>query len=118
MASPRRLLVGRAEHHPPQLVTVFPLKRQLALGEETLVLVQVADLSTGPASSMDFADLFGFSPAENRLARALMQGKTLQNLTTEFGVQMPTLRAQMRSVLRKCGVQRQVDLMRLLIRIQ
>ena len=90
----RRMLVGRAEHRPPQLVTVFPLKRRLAPDEQALVLIQVADLAAGPAPGTDFADLFGLSPAEDRFARALMEGKTFQDLTLEFRVRMPTLRAK------------------------
>ena len=117
-ASASRMLVGRTEHGASQLVTVFPIPSQLVPNERPAVVIRVVDLFDPPASTgADLAALFGLSPAENRLVQALIQGKTLQQLTTEFGVQMPTLRAQMRAILRKCGVPRQVDLMRVLLRV-
>jgi DNA-binding CsgD family transcriptional regulator len=114
--SARRLMVGR-DHHHRYLVTVFPLTTNAISKDDAMVVIRVVDLSDHLSPDADLPDLFGLSRAEERLARELTQGKTLQQLTTEFGVQMPTLRAQMRSVLRKCGVKRQVDLMRVLLKV-
>jgi DNA-binding CsgD family transcriptional regulator len=60
------------------------------------------------------AEFFGLSPAESRLAVALLAGKKLSEIAMEFGVQITTLRTQLSSILRKTGVTRQIDLIRLL----
>ena len=113
-----RLLVGRADQPSCHLITVFPPGNKVTADERKAVVVHVVDLLAPVLTGADIADLFGLSPAEDRLAQALVQGRTLQELTSDFGVRMPTLRSQMRSILRKCGVQRQVDLVRLLMRTQ
>jgi len=59
--------------------------------------------------------LFGLSPAEARVAAALMTGKSLANIAAAYGVQITTVRTQLRSVLRKVGVKRQFDLVRMLL---
>ena len=48
------------------------------------------------------------------LAVALLAGKKLVEIAGDFGVQITTLRTQLSSILRKTGVTRQVDLIRLL----
>lgn len=113
----RRLMIGQ-DHHHRYLVTVFPVTTGGTSKDDAMVVIRVVDLSDHLSKDTDLPNLFGLSRAEERLARELTQGKTLQQLTTEFGVQMPTLRAQMRSVLRKCGVNRQVDLMRVLFKVR
>jgi DNA-binding CsgD family transcriptional regulator len=58
--------------------------------------------------------LFGLSPAEARVAAALMRGISLSDAAAASGVQITTVRTQLRSILRKVGVKRQFDLVRLL----
>ena len=62
----------------------------------------------------DLAEFFGFSPAESRLAAALMEGRKLDQIAAELGVRISTLRTQLSSILKKTGVERQADLMRVL----
>jgi DNA-binding CsgD family transcriptional regulator len=59
----------------------------------------------------------GLSPAESRLAVAVAFGKRLSELAGEFGVQITTLRTQLSSILKKCEVERQSDLVRLISNI-
>jgi DNA-binding CsgD family transcriptional regulator len=58
--------------------------------------------------------VFGLSPAEARVAAALMMGKSLADIAAAFGVQITTVRTQLRSILRKVGVKRQFDLVHIL----
>jgi PAS domain-containing protein len=88
-----RLLVGRADHRQRHLVTVFPLQGKLAPEERATVAIRVVDLLGHRSASGGLADLLGFTPAEDRLVQALLQGKSLLDMTTAFGVRMPTLRA-------------------------
>jgi DNA-binding NarL/FixJ family response regulator len=60
------------------------------------------------------AAFFGLSPAESRLAAALMQGKRMDEIAVESDVEITTLRTQLSSILRKVGVERQTDLVRAL----
>jgi DNA-binding CsgD family transcriptional regulator len=62
----------------------------------------------------DVARVFGFSPAESRLAAALVAGRTLSEIAASSGVRITTLRTQLSSILRKTGAKRQVDLIRIL----
>jgi DNA-binding CsgD family transcriptional regulator len=112
--SERRTLVGATQGRDGQLLTAYPLPN--AWFRTGLVIVRATDLFAEPPVAGDMRQIFGLSLAEDRLARALVRGKTLQEMSDEFGVSMPTLRVQVRSVFRKCGVKRQVDLVRVLLR--
>jgi DNA-binding NarL/FixJ family response regulator len=46
-----------------------------------------------------------------------MTGKTLRDVASASGVRITTLRTQLSSLLRKVGVNRQIDLVRVLSRI-
>jgi DNA-binding CsgD family transcriptional regulator len=64
------------------------------------------------SSEGELIDLFGLSRAEARLAAGLMTGKKLTEIADEFGLQVATLRTQLRSILKKVGAKRQSDLIR------
>ena len=108
------MLIGRANGRSSYAVTVAPLGPALAPGEHPLALVLVADPDEYTPSHKDLAEFFGFSPAESRLAAALMQGRKLDRIAAELGVRISTLRSQLSAILRKAGVERQADLMRVL----
>jgi DNA-binding CsgD family transcriptional regulator len=59
-------------------------------------------------------ELFGLTPAEAQLAVALLAGKRLGRIAADRGVQLPTVRNQLRAVLAKTGTGRQAELVRLL----
>src|SRR3984893_15528407 len=68
-----------------------------------------------PAALQSVMDEVGAVGAHySRLAVALLAGKRLGEVSRDFGVQITTLRTQLSSILRKTGVTRQVDLIRLL----
>jgi DNA-binding CsgD family transcriptional regulator len=58
--------------------------------------------------------LFGFTPAEARLATALVAGKTLQEFAEEASVSLNTVRTHLKRLFSKAGVTRQAELVRLL----
>ena len=57
---------------------------------------------------------FDLSPAEDRIARALIGGLTLQHCARDFGVSQETVRKQLKGIFAKTGTSRQTDLLRLL----
>ncbi|HEY1432525.1 MAG TPA: hypothetical protein VGF39_12980, partial [Stellaceae bacterium] len=65
------------------------------------------------SSEGELIDLFGLSRAEARLAAGLMTGKNLTEIAGEVGLQVATLRTQLRSILKKVGAKRQSDLVRI-----
>jgi DNA-binding CsgD family transcriptional regulator len=57
--------------------------------------------------------LYGLTEAEARVMAALTLGETVNDIAVEHGVRASTVRAQVRSIFEKTGVNRQSDLVRL-----
>jgi DNA-binding CsgD family transcriptional regulator len=93
---------------------VAPLGADLSFHGRPLALIVLTDPEQQSPSERDLAEFLRLSPAESRLAVALLAGKKLGEVAIDFGVQITTLRTQLSSILRKTGVTRQVDLIRLL----
>ena len=108
-----RMLIGRGDGRPAYLLTVAPLNPDLAIGDRPLAMIVIVDPERHSPSDSELVELFGFSPAEARLAAALMTGKTLTEIASEFGLRIPTLRTQLRCILKKVGAKRQSDLVRI-----
>jgi DNA-binding CsgD family transcriptional regulator/PAS domain-containing protein len=116
-AAVRQMLVGRRGGRVPYVLTVVPLGIELAAYERPLAMILIADPDARAPPERDLAELFGLSPAESRLTVALLAGKTMREVATNSGVQITTLRTQLSSVLRKVGVSRQAELIRVLANI-
>jgi DNA-binding CsgD family transcriptional regulator len=108
------MLIGRGDGRPAYVLTVAPLDPDLAIGNRPLAMIIIVDPARYVPSEKDLADLFGLSPAEARVAAALMTGKSLADIAAGSGVQITTVRTQLHSILRKVGVKRQFDLVRIL----
>src|SRR3954453_2935695 len=111
------MLIGSRQGGMPYTVSVTPLGTEQALSPSPLAMVLVAGPEQRQPSATDLAHLFGFSPAESRVAATLLRGRKLSEIAVETGVRMPTLRTQLSSVLKKVGVSRQADLIRILTSI-
>ena len=61
------------------------------------------------------ARLYGLTPAEARLASALIQGNGLERTAERLGVSINTARTHVKSVFAKTGVNRQTELIRLVL---
>jgi DNA-binding CsgD family transcriptional regulator len=108
-----RMVIGRSAGLPPYMLTVTPLAADPVDGRRFAMIVLVDPARHCP-SARDLTEFFGLSPAEARVAAALMIGKSLSNIAATYGVQITTVRTQLRSILRKVGVKRQFDLVRVL----
>lgn len=95
-------------------MTVAPLGAALTAAERPLAMILVADPDELSPSARDLAQAFGLTPAESRLAAALLTGKRLSDIAAAAGVRITTLGTQLSSILRKVGVERQADLVRVL----
>lgn len=60
---------------------------------------------------------FDLTPAETEVTTCLMEGRSLQEIAGQRGVRLSTIRSQIKSILSKTGVNRQIDLVRLIARL-
>jgi DNA-binding CsgD family transcriptional regulator len=111
------LLIGRNGGRRSYIVRVAPTSAGMAGFDLPLAMVLVSTPDENHVSEAELSELYGLSPAESRLAIAVAFGKRLNELPGEFGVQITTLRTQLSSILKKCGVGRQSDLVRLISNI-
>jgi DNA-binding CsgD family transcriptional regulator len=83
-----------------------------ARGAAVFVLMPINGPSAPPVELM--RSLFDLTPAEARVARGLVDRRTVDEIADEFGVSPNTIRVQVRALLEKTGVHRQTDLVALL----
>jgi DNA-binding CsgD family transcriptional regulator len=112
-ASIRSMLIGRAGSPTAYALTISHIPKDLAPYARPLAMILLADPDAVVAEPLDLVELFGLSPAESRLAAALMRGKKLRDISTDFGVQVTTLRTQLSSILKKLRAKTQADLIRI-----
>jgi DNA-binding CsgD family transcriptional regulator len=114
-AATGRMLIGRRGGQKHYAVTVASIGgAQLGVFERPLALILIGAPEHLAPSERDVAEIFGLSPAESRLAVALIAGKKLADIAANSGVRITTLRTQLSSILRKVGATRQADLIRIL----
>ncbi len=111
------MLVARDGGRPALIVRVAPVGAGHARGDMPLALILVSTPREMLVSESELAELYGLSPAESRLALALVRGRRMKEIVADFGVQITTLRTQLSAVLKKCDVERQSDLVRLIANI-
>lgn len=66
------------------------------------------------ASAQQLVSMFGLSPPEARLARALCHGETLEEFAKSQNVKLPTVKTQLRAVFAKTETDRQVTLVNMI----
>lgn len=113
-AADGHLLIGRRGDRRPYAVTVAPLNADEGSPGRRIAMILIVNPDWQNPSERSVAEFFGLSPAESRLAAALMKGRKLSEIARDAGVEITTLRTQLSSILKKVGVARQVDLVRML----
>jgi hypothetical protein len=99
-----RMRIGRHSGRLAYALTVAPVGAELGVFDCPKAMILISDLDEHTASERDLAEYFGLSPAESRLAVALMAGRRLRDVAIESSLQITTLRSQLSSILRKVGV--------------
>jgi len=110
----------------PLLAFSAPLAREDRDGESTprdIVVVFIGDPHLGDADTTDapgdladvLGELYRLTPAEARLARALLADRTLEDAATALGVTIGTARTTLKRIFSKTGTHRQSSLIRLLL---
>ena len=109
----RRMLIGRTGSSAAYALTISRIPKDLAPDAPPLAMILLADPDAVVAEPQDLVELFRLSPAESRLAAALMRGKKLRDVSMDFGVQITTLRTQLSAILKKLKAKTQADLIRI-----
>jgi DNA-binding CsgD family transcriptional regulator/PAS domain-containing protein len=107
--------ISRGDGRPPHVARVVRVNAELAGYDLPMVMILVSVPEENRVSEPELAELYGLTPAESRIAMGLARGKRTTDLAAEFGVQITTLRSQLSSILKKCGVEKQADLIRLIL---
>jgi DNA-binding CsgD family transcriptional regulator len=108
------MLIGRYDGLPAYVLSVAPLHTGLAVNGRRFAMVVVVDPVRHSPSENDLAEFFGLSPAEARLAAALLTGKSVADIAANYDIRITTARTQLGAILRKVGAKRQSDLIRIL----
>jgi DNA-binding CsgD family transcriptional regulator len=112
---------------PVTAALVAPLPRRLMnrsgelagrVAGQALILLRNLEALPNPPDAELLRDLFGLTPAEAEVARALTGGVTKSSVASSRGIQLSTVRTQVRSILDKTGVANLRDLERLLSTLQ
>ncbi|HEY6822598.1 MAG TPA: helix-turn-helix transcriptional regulator [Burkholderiales bacterium] len=110
-----RLPNGDAAGEPWLRIIVAPLHSAELAGCAAVWIMN--GKSAGVPSEKMLSVLFGLSPAEARLARGLLFGRTPEEQARHTGVRLATVRTQLHSIFSKTGVRRQAELVALLARV-
>lgn len=120
---PRSLILSsQPELGPPVRLSLTALPApepgSYGLPSRAYVLCLIAPLGLRRlATAAQLMQLFGLTPAEARLLRALGRGETLEDYSRDCDLRLSTVKTQLNSVFSKTGTHRQVDLVRLLLDI-
>ncbi len=93
------------------------LPGDLGVAKRTVAAVLISDPEEQASAPGEMLRaLYGFTPAEIRLATAFGEGKELREICEQGSIAYATGRAHLRSIFAKTGVRRQTELMALLVR--
>ena len=115
-AQPGSVWLPRPDGKPPLVCVVTPGK--IGADRPVYAILAIADpLTSPPMTGRHLMDLYGLTSAEARLACDLAEGKSVEAIAAQHNVAISTVRTQLSATLKKCDVERQVDLVRLLCRL-
>lgn len=83
----------------------------LARGRTAVVVIDGGPLAPDPAI---VTSIFGFTPAESRVAQLVSGGATLRQISTALEIGLETVRTHLKQVFLKTGTRRQAELVALL----
>jgi DNA-binding CsgD family transcriptional regulator/PAS domain-containing protein len=110
--------ISRYGSRRPLQVLVTPLRtKSIYLGKDVPVAaIFVSDPEcTALCDPTFYAQLFGLTGAEARLAEILASGINLKDAADQLGLALSTLRSQLKSIFAKTNTNRQSELVRLLL---
>ncbi len=109
--------VRRREGQSPFVIHILPLlhsARDIFWSAELLVVATTVSTTAAVPSLPLLRDLFDLTPAEARLAAALVAGRPLKDAAADQGIKFSTARSYVERVLQKTGTRQQSELVALL----
>lgn len=112
--------IAAKDGEPPYIVHVVPLRRAAhdVFSNASVMLVVTPVVPAEVPNAEVLQGLFDLTPAEARVARAIGEGKTVELIASGLGLSRETIRSQLKAVLAKTGMTRQVELAALLSRLR
>jgi DNA-binding CsgD family transcriptional regulator len=101
----------------PLAISVAPVRteRSLLFQDGPSALVCIADPHAGVSvPGQRLMELFALTPAEARVAQAMLEGGGLRDVAASLGVSFFTVRAHLARIFAKTGTNRQAELVRLM----
>jgi DNA-binding CsgD family transcriptional regulator/PAS domain-containing protein len=108
---PRRQ--GGSSLHAMLWPVVSSVEFGLPFASGQMLLVVSDPDATPPGAAAWVARRFGLSPAEERLAEAVIAGVPLNEAAEQLGIQLSTARTRLKTIQTKTGCHRQLDLVRM-----
>lgn len=105
-----------SDDSPPLVLHVVPVRgaaNDIFRRAAALVVVTPVTMPNAPLREVLFG-LFDLTPAEARVAAALVRGGSVESVAAAIGVSIETVRTQLKSVMAKTGTNRQTELVLLL----
>lgn len=102
--------------YPPMIVHLLPVRgaaQDLFLHASAVVMITPIDRSSVPTAEV-LQGLFDLTPAEARIAQGIAGASDVNTLAKSLGISPLTVRTQIKAVLAKTGVRRQIELVNLL----
>ncbi|MBR0757114.1 helix-turn-helix transcriptional regulator [Bradyrhizobium jicamae] len=112
----RSVPIPAEDDRPPMIVHLVPIHgaaRDIFADAAAIVMVTPVVPSVVPTAEV-LQGLFDLTPAEARVARGIGEGQTVETIAGAFGTSRETVRNQLKAVLAKTGLRRQVELAGLL----
>ncbi len=105
--------VSSGSTQPPLQVMATPVAANPAIGShQPTALILVHGPHGIDSGSHLLQQIFGLTPAEARLTRLILEGRSPGDAAIQLHVSVSTIRTQLSAVLKKTGAQRQSDLVR------
>ena len=115
-ASVRSIPVAARDEQPPCILHLVPVRRaaQDIFSRSVAILIVTPVARAAVPSAAIVKGLFDLTPAEARVACGIGEAKSVERLAAALGVSRETVRVQLKAVLAKTGLSRQVELANLL----
>ena len=112
----RHLLVQRSSGSDINLsITPLPSESGLVPGDRAALIVVEDSLHRKRGAIEVFRATYDFTPAENRIALLLLEGKDLREIAADLHLTRNTLKTHLRHMFQKTGARRQTELVCMLI---
>lgn len=113
---PRSIAVKANEEAGPMIINLVPIRgpaRDVFVSCGAVLVMTPVGGTRAPGAEL-IQSLFDFTPAEARVARSLVAGRTVEEIALDQGVSRNTVRTHLRGVMTKTGCSRQAEVVALL----